>query len=164
MPVDLHTTQPHFPIAAGIFFGLGLGGFFDGIVLHQLLQWHHMLSSWYPVNSVENLELNTRWDGVFHSATYLFVLMGLYLLWRAAHRRHLYWSTKLFLGTMLFGFGIFNTVEGTVDHHLLGIHHVNETVARECWPIWDAAFTLWGVSMMLIGWLVMRVGQRETPK
>jgi uncharacterized membrane protein len=39
----------HFPVSAGIFFGLGLGGFFDGIVLHQLLQWHHMLSSWYPV-------------------------------------------------------------------------------------------------------------------
>jgi uncharacterized membrane protein len=24
--------------------GIGLGGFFDGIVLHQILQWHHMLS------------------------------------------------------------------------------------------------------------------------
>jgi uncharacterized membrane protein len=30
-----------FPISAGILFGLGLGGFFDGIVLHQVLQWHH---------------------------------------------------------------------------------------------------------------------------
>ncbi|MGZ5240675.1 MAG: DUF2243 domain-containing protein, partial [Caldimonas sp.] len=28
-----------FPAAAGILFGLGLGGFFDGIVLHQILQW-----------------------------------------------------------------------------------------------------------------------------
>ncbi len=23
--------------------GLGLGGFFDGIVLHQILQWHHLI-------------------------------------------------------------------------------------------------------------------------
>jgi uncharacterized membrane protein len=45
---------------------------------------------------------------------------------------------------MLLGFGIFNTVEGIIDHHLIGIHHVNETVAREYWPIWDIAFTLWG--------------------
>jgi uncharacterized membrane protein len=75
----------HFPVSAGIFFGLGLGGFFDGIVLHQLLQWH-MLSSWYPVTSIENLELNTRWDGIFHSATYVFVVIGLFLLWRAAQR------------------------------------------------------------------------------
>ena len=34
------------PKAAGFLLGLGLGGFFDGIVLHQLLQWHHMASSW----------------------------------------------------------------------------------------------------------------------
>ena len=46
-----------FPIAAGILFGLGLGGFFDGIVLHQMLQWHHMLTdAGYPATSVENLK------------------------------------------------------------------------------------------------------------
>jgi hypothetical protein len=61
-PAD-HSDR-HFPVSAGILFGLGLGGFFDGIVLHQLLQWHHMLSSWYPINSIENLELNTLWDGI----------------------------------------------------------------------------------------------------
>src|SRR4051812_27707316 len=60
-----------FPTTAGILFGLGLGGFFDGIILHQLLQWHHMLSNWYPINSIENLELNTFWDGIFHSSTYI---------------------------------------------------------------------------------------------
>src|SRR5919205_976583 len=84
-------SDGHFPISAGILFGLGLGGFFDGILLHQVLQWHHMLSSWYPVNSLENLKLNTLWDGIFHSCTYLFVIAGLFILWRHAHRRHLYW-------------------------------------------------------------------------
>jgi uncharacterized membrane protein len=161
MTIPAIPASRHFPIAAGIFFGLGLGGFFDGIVLHQVLQWHHMLSSWFPVNTIENLELNTRWDGIFHSTTYLFVLIGLFLLWRTAHRRHLYWSSKLLIGTMLLGFGSFNTVEGIIDHHLIGIHHVNETVPREYWPIWDIAFTLWGAGMIIIGWMVMRAGQRE---
>ena len=69
-----------FPVSAGILFGLGLGGFFDGIVLHQVLQWHHMLSGWYPITDLASLELNTRWDGVFHSTTYLFVIAGLFLL------------------------------------------------------------------------------------
>ena len=42
-----------FPVSAGVLFGLGLGGFFDGIVLHQVLQWHHMLTSaGYPPDSV----------------------------------------------------------------------------------------------------------------
>lgn len=29
----------------GVLLGLGLGGFVDGILLHQILQRHHMLSS-----------------------------------------------------------------------------------------------------------------------
>jgi len=32
-----------FPTAAGLLFGIGLGGFFDGIILHQVLQWHRNL-------------------------------------------------------------------------------------------------------------------------
>jgi uncharacterized membrane protein len=151
-----------FPTAAGIFFGLGLGGFFDGIVLHQVLQWHHMVSSLYPVTSVGNLELNTLWDGIFHSTTYIFVAVGLVLLWRAAHRRHLYWSSQLLIGTMLLGFGLFNTVEGIVDHHLLGLHHVNETAPRDQWWAWDLGFTLWGIAMIVAGWWIMRRGQRRS--
>jgi uncharacterized membrane protein len=65
---------------------LGLGRIFDGIIFHQVLRWHHMLSSWYPVNSLQNYELNTLWDGIFHSTTYLFVVAGLYILWRTAQR------------------------------------------------------------------------------
>jgi len=150
-----------FPTAAGILFGLGLGGFFDGIVLHQLLQWHHMLSSWYPINSVENLKLNTLWDGIFHSATYLFVLAGLVILWRQAHRGHLYWSNRLLVGTVLMGFGAFNVVEGLVDHHLLGIPHVNEQVDIESRVHWDVAFLVWGAAMLVIGWMLKRSVEEE---
>ena len=150
-----------FPIAAGILFGLGLGGFFDGIVLHQLLQWHHMLSSWYPVTSIENLKLNTLWDGVFHSGTYLFVVAGLFVLWRHAHRNHLYWSNKLLAGTLLLSFGAFNVVEGLVDHELLGIHHVNERVAVENWIYWDIGFLVWGAAMLVVGWMLVRSGRQE---
>jgi uncharacterized membrane protein len=97
-----------FPLSAGLLLGLGLGGFFDGIVLHQLLQWHHMVSSWYPITSIENLELNTFWDGVFHSGTYVFVLAGLFILWRCGRLSHFRWSTGDLVATMLIGFGLFN--------------------------------------------------------
>ena len=79
-----------FLTAAGIFFGLGLGGFFDGIVLHQVLQWHHMVTSaGYSADTVENLEFNTLIDGLFHATTYVFIVIGLVLLWRTAHRSHI---------------------------------------------------------------------------
>jgi uncharacterized membrane protein len=153
-----------FPTSAGILFGLGLGGFFDGIVLHQVLQWHHMVTSaGYPPNTVENLKINTLLDGLFHASTYIFVALGLLILWRAAHRTHVRWSGKLLAGTMLLGFGIFNVVEGIVDHHLLGLHHVNETVPREQWIYWDIGFLLWGAAMIGVGWLLYRSGKRETP-
>ncbi len=155
----------NFPISAGILFGMGLGGFFDGIVLHQLLQWHHMLTSaGYPPDSVRNLQINTLWDGLFHAGTYIFVALGLVILWRASRRAHVRWSGKLLPGSMLMGFGLFNLVEGVINHQLLGIHHVNETVPREQWIYWDLAFLVWGAAMLIGGWFLLRAGQRDTPR
>jgi uncharacterized membrane protein len=164
MPAAIRSEDRRFLAAAGILFGLGLGGFFDGIVLHQVLQWHHMLTSaGYPADSVENLRLNTFFDGLFHASTYVFVLVGLFLLWRTAHRWHLWWSGKLLVGTMLMGFGLFNLVEGVIDHHLLGLHHVNETAPRDQWVYWDVGFLLWGAAMLIGGWMLFRAGRRESP-
>jgi uncharacterized membrane protein len=152
-----------FPTAAGILLGLGIGGFFDGILLHQVLQWHHMLTSaGYPADSLNNLEFNVFWDGLFHATTYIFVIVGLALLWRAARKPHVRWSGKMLAGALLIGFGAFNIVEGIVDHHILGIHHVNETVPVEQWIYWDVGFLLWGVLMLAGGWLLLRAGKRET--
>ena len=65
----------------GTILGIGLGGFVDGILLHQILQWHHMLSStdsdnigrevlsrWTPF---PGMRMNTLWDGFFHAFTWL---------------------------------------------------------------------------------------------
>jgi uncharacterized membrane protein len=157
-------TTEGFPVSAGIFFGLGLGGFFDGIVLHQILQWHHMLTSaGYPADDLGNLEFNIVWDGLFHASTYIFVAIGLAILWGTARKRHISWSGKLLPASILMGFGIFNLVEGAVNHHILGLHHVNETVPREQWIYWDVGFLLWGALMVIGGWLLLRQGQAEIP-
>jgi uncharacterized membrane protein len=150
-------TEEGFPASAGILFGVGLGGFFDGIVFHQLLQWHHMATSaGYPADSVANLELNTLLDGLFHTLTYLCVAAGLVIVWRKANRPHGRWSGRTLAGSLLVGFGLFNVVEGIVDHHLLGLHHVNETVAREQWIFWDFGFLAWGAAMLVAGWYLKR--------
>jgi uncharacterized membrane protein len=49
------------PRTPALLLGLGLGGFIDGIVLHQVLQWHHMLTSTagHPMTTLEGLEANT---------------------------------------------------------------------------------------------------------
>lgn len=151
-----------FPISAGILLGLGLGGFFDGIVLHQVLQWHHMLTSaGYPPDSVANLKVNVFWDGLFHMSTYVFTGLGLFVLWRHSRRTHLRWPAKILIATILMGFGLFNLVEGLIDHQILGIHHVNETVPREQWIYWDIGFLIWGAAMLAGGWALLRRERRR---
>ena len=158
-----HAEPTPFPKKAGVLLGLGLGGFFDGIVLHQVLQWHHLVTdAGYPADSVRNLEINTLWDGLFHATTYIFVGLGLFFLWRAASKRHIAWSGKLLAGTMLLGFGAFNVVEGLISHQILSIHHVNETVPREQWIWWDLGFLAWGVAMLVGGWFLLRAGRADT--
>lgn len=149
---------------SGLLFGLGLGGFFDGIVLHQILQWHHMVSNTeqWPPTSMSNLEVNVVADGLFHAATYIFVIAGLIVLWRALDTRPVPWSTKGFVGLVILGFGLFNLVEGLIDHQLLGIHHVNETVPESQWIYWDIGFLVWGAAMIVIGWFLWRAGFEES--
>jgi uncharacterized membrane protein len=114
------------PRAPGILVGIGLGGFVDGIVLHQILQWHHLLSSEaaYPKTTVRGLEDNTLADGLFHAATWVAVAVGIWLLWRRTTKWRWAISGQAFFGWMLVGWGIFNLVEGLVDHQILGLHHV----------------------------------------
>lgn len=146
-------------IAAGTLLGLGLGGFFDGILLHQILQWHHMLSSVRPAKTVSELELNMVWDGLFEATTWVLTVVGLVLLWRAGERDDVPWSSKTFVGSLLVGAGFFNLVEGLIDHQILGIHHVkpgpNELV-------WDIGFLAVGAVLAVAGWILLQAGQRES--
>ena len=136
-------TRPSFIL------GFGLGGFADGIVLHQLLQWHHLVSDERSTTTVEGLEANTLADGLFHSAAWVLVLAGVSLLVRAWQRGELAPSWRVHLGLMLAGWGVFNVVEGVVDHLVLGIHHVRDDLGG---PIgWDIGFVAFGVAQVVAG-------------
>jgi uncharacterized membrane protein len=71
--------------------GIGFGGFIDGIVLHQILQWRHMLSAegCCPTSTVLGLEDNTLADGFFHVATWIVLMAGTILAMRAWQRGEL---------------------------------------------------------------------------
>jgi uncharacterized membrane protein len=90
------------------------------------------------------------------------VVGALFILWRTGKRTHLYWSTKLLAGTKLMGFGTFNIVEGLINHHLLGLHHVNETVAPAQLIYWDLGFLVWGAAMLGGGLWLYRDGLKSS--
>jgi uncharacterized membrane protein len=152
--------------AAGVLLGIGLGGLFDGIVIHQILQWHHMLTDYgghssFPATTVPSLEENTLWDGLFHAATWVATVAGILLLWRGvnAGRR---WGWPSLLGLMLSGWGLFNLVEGIVNHHILTVHHVRDDLGD---PLaWDVGFLVFGVLLVLAGTALRRSDRHALDK
>ncbi|MBN8419255.1 MAG: DUF2243 domain-containing protein [Verrucomicrobia bacterium] len=145
-------------VIAGTFMGIGLGGFFDGILFHQLLQIHNMLSAKYPNTSIANLEINMFWDGLFHALTYAMTLIGLGLLWKCGGRRDVPWSGKTFLGAYFLGWGLFNFIEGLIDHHILNIHHVVESHGQSAF---DYAFLASGLIFIIGGWMAIRSARED---
>jgi uncharacterized membrane protein len=144
----------------GLLLGLGLGGFVDGIVLHQLLGWHHMISSERSPATLRGLEANTVADGVFHAATWVLVLVGSTLLVKAWRDGRLAPRWSQHVGLLLAGWGLFNVVEGVVDHHLLGVHHVRDDLGG---PLaWDLGFLAFGVLLVVVGSALQGRGSRTT--
>ncbi|WP_367138348.1 DUF2243 domain-containing protein [Saccharothrix sp. HUAS TT1] len=124
--------------------GLGIGGFVDGIVIHQLLGWHHMLSGWYP----DDLHRNMIGDGLFHLLCLLLVLTGVALLNRSGPV-----PGRVLWGGVVAGWGVFNLVEGVVDHLVLGVHHVR-TGPHEL--AYDLGFLVLGAVLVVVGRLLSR--------
>jgi uncharacterized membrane protein len=154
----------------GIFLGIGLGGFVDGILLHQVLQWHHMLTStdsdhiglpFYPADTVHGLQVNTLWDGLFHVVAWVAVVVGLGVLYsRVRGARARVWSWRALWGWVLAGWGLFDLVEGLVDHQILGIHHVRSG-PHQVW--YDVGFLVFGAALLACGYLLQRSARAGEP-
>ena len=140
-----------------VLLGIGLGGFLDGIVLHQVLQWHHLLSAHVPADTVDGLRVNTLADGAFHAATWVFTVAGVLLLYREIRGGAAVRWGALF-GGLLTGWGGFNVLEGLVDHHLLGLHHVRPGPDE---LLYDLAFLAWGAVMLVAGIALVRRAGRD---
>jgi uncharacterized membrane protein len=151
------------PRAPAFVLGLGLGGFVDGIVLHQILQWHHLLTGdtgGEPMDTVAGLEANTLADGFFHVATWLLVVAGTAMMVRAWQRRELAPPWRIHIGMALAGWGVFNLVEGLIDHQILGLHHVRDDLGG---PLgWDLSFLALG-ALLLAGGLALARSRARRP-
>jgi uncharacterized membrane protein len=139
---------------AALVLGIGAGGFVDGIVLHQILQWHEMLSAKIPPDTLVNKSVNMFWDGIFHFFCLLVTLTGIIMLWLAGRRRDADRSGSLLAGGLLGGWGIFNVVEGILDHQVLKLHNVREITDNVA--AWNFGFLGFSVILLGAGWALMR--------
>jgi len=127
--------------------GFGLGAFLDGIVLHQVLQWHHLVSELDPPDDLAGLEANTFWDGLFHLGAWLVVVVG--LVWTVRSRPVLRpVPARRLLGALLVGWGAFNITDQVVFHLLLEAHHIRMV---EDYQLYDWGYTALGAALIAVG-------------
>ena len=152
----MNEARPTGPlVATGVVLGVGMGGFVDGILLHQLLQVHEMLSAWRPPVTLLDAKVNMFWDGLFHVFTWLTTAVGIGMLWRVTGRADVPRSNLVFGGGLLLGWGLFNVIEGVIDHHLLNIHNVVENSPNQL--AWNLGFLGLSVGLILLGrWMIAR--------
>ncbi|MCR0985177.1 DUF2243 domain-containing protein [Roseomonas populi] len=123
-------------LSAGLL-GFCLGGFFDGILLHQVLQWHHFLSL-VPGEALRDIRNQILADGLFHVAVYLLAALGLVGLWRT--RGGLPLAGPRMLGSVFLGFALWQAVDVVIFHWIVGIHRVRVDVPD---PLtWDIGWLL----------------------
>lgn len=147
---------------AGVVVGVGLGGFVDGIVLHQIVHWHNMGSSVLPPTTMAALEQNMVWDGLFHAAMWLITIAGIYMLQSDAARGLAIPAARTFTGQLIMGWGLFNLIEGVIDHQILNLHHVRDLPIHV--PILDWLFLLiGGLGFIAIGAAVARPNPPHAP-
>lgn len=139
----------HWP---GWLLGFALGGFFDGILLHQLLQWHHLLSAYDP----EDIRFQVATDGLFHALMYGIAVVGLWRLWAESRRRGAPAANAL-NGDILVGFGAWHVADTLASHWLLGIHRIRmDSPDPLFWDLlWLVAF---GIIPVVAGLLLRRRG------
>jgi uncharacterized membrane protein len=145
-------------IAAGTITGIGMGGFVDGILFHQILQTHNMLSAKIPPTSLVNIQTTMVWDGLFHALTWVMTAIGIAMLWHAGKQRDVPWSGRTFAGGMVMGWGIFNLIEGILDHHVLNLHHVVERLGVS---VYDYAFLGSGLVFIILGGSLVHSGTND---
>ena len=149
------------PFSAAFVLGFALSGFFDGVLLHQILQWHHLLSL-LEADAVRSLHAQILADGLFHALMYLVALGGLIMLWRGRTGLSAPSGSRRLWGGVLTGFGAWNVLDVGLFHWILEIHHVRLDVGD---PVaWDiGSLAVFGLAPLVVGLIVLRGGRPKAP-
>jgi uncharacterized membrane protein len=154
--------------AGALLLGLGLGGLADGILFHQVLQWHNLVAEHLPPDTLEALRTNVFWDGVFHVVTTLILVAGFVLLQRSWSRDdRVAGDGRAVLGWVLVGWGTFHVVDQLLFHELLDLHDIRMGVPNP--GLYNWSYGASGLLLIALGWWVLQrtrqvEGERPTSR
>ncbi|MBT2663733.1 DUF2243 domain-containing protein [Bacillus sp. ISL-45] len=135
-------TKQKFLSIGSFTLGFGFMGAMDGIIFHQLLRWHSVVMETSRPGQIFS-------DGVFHIGVTVALVIGGILLWLAGRPSEISRGVSRLVGGFLTGAGIFNLVEGVVNHHLLQIHRVKPGDPNAL--MYDLGFLAMGLLLVIIG-------------
>ncbi len=145
-------TKKRFLIVGSFILGFGFLGALDGIIFHQILQWHSVIMDTTRTGQIVS-------DGIFHLAVSIALVLGGILLWLAGKPTDIAKGVRDVLGWFLIGGGTFNLVEGIINHHILQIHRVKPDDPNAM--MYDLAFLASGVLLILIGMTFKRRSHKK---
>jgi uncharacterized membrane protein len=131
-------------VLAGVLIGVGVAGFVDEVVFHQLLHWHHFYDRGTSTAGLVS-------DGFFHAFSWTAVVVGLFLF-ADLQRRQATVPRRVWAGGLI-GAGAFQLYDGLVQHKVLGLHQVRYGV--ELLP-YDLAWNAGGAIALLAGLVLLR--------
>jgi uncharacterized membrane protein len=147
---------------AAILLGVGLGGLLNSVVLHQIVQWHGLLSWQLPLGTLEATRRNLEASGWFNLVALGVSFGAAWMLMHAIRDSGRVPSPRAFLGDVLLGWGTFNVVEGLVYHHVLELHHVHDYPAHD--PLYDWLYLLGtGIGFILLSFVLRDPRPPELP-
>jgi uncharacterized membrane protein len=137
-------------LTPSILLGIGLGGLLDGIVFHQILQWHHVLSAdgCCPVSTIAGLEDNMRADGVFLLVFLVVTAAGAMAALSAWREGRPAPPRRAQAGALLVGWGIFGLID-SASHFILEIHHIRDDLGGPAG--WDLGFLFFALALICAG-------------
>lgn len=148
------TTRSRLALVGGGVLGIGLAAVLDVIVFHQILQTHHLLSNIYDPGTLDGLQRNVYYDGLFSLAMLGVMGLGASVIWWATNHSSYRLSTLAVVGSVLIGMGVFNTYDGIVDHYVLGIHD-----AVHGTTIWNPPWVLVSLVLLIAGGVLLQRGR-----
>ncbi len=136
-------------IDIGGLIGIGVAGFVDETVFHQLLHWHHFYNLSTPAVGLVS-------DGIFHAVSWFCVVGGLFMF--ADLRRRAAWrSTWQFTG-LCFGLGGFQLWDGIIQHKWWHLHEIRYHV--KILP-YDLVWNVIAVIVLVVGFVLLRRARQE---
>ncbi|WP_067499542.1 DUF2243 domain-containing protein [Actinoplanes sp. TFC3] len=137
-------------VLSGVLLGVGVAGFVDETVFHQLLHWHHFYDKSTPAAGLVS-------DGLFHAFSWFCTVAALFLL-ADLRRRHAF-GARAWWGGLLAGAGAFQLYDGTIQHKLLKLHQIRYAVDLTAY---DWAWNVIAVLLVVAGAVVLVRTRRTT--